>query len=89
VTVHPNARRLHYFSPLGARHSLERTAESRAAPGFDLDEGNQMPSSGHQVELDSADAKAVGNNVPTAALEIPHRVLFTGEPSLMTRIGPI
>jgi len=48
-----------------------------------------MPSSGHKVELDSADAKAVCNNVPTAALEIPHRVLFTGEPSLMTRIGPI
>ena len=48
-----------------------------------------MTSSGHQVQLDSADAKAVSDNVPTAALEIPDGVLFTGEPSLMSRIGPI
>ncbi|HLQ16804.1 MAG TPA: hypothetical protein VK256_13230 [Candidatus Eisenbacteria bacterium] len=48
-----------------------------------------MPSAGDQVELDSADAKAVRDDFPAAALEIPHRVLFTGEPSLMTRIGPV
>ncbi len=88
-SVHPDPRRFHYFPPLGAGDRFERAPERRAAPGFDLDEGNQLTSSGHQVQLDSADAKAMGNDVPATALEKPNRVFFTGEAALVPRIGPI
>jgi len=89
ITVHPNARRFYYFSPLGPCDSLERTPESRSAPSFDLDEGNQMTAPDHQVQLDSANAKAVRDDFPPAALEIPHRLLFAGEPPLMPGVAPI
>ena len=48
-----------------------------------------MTAPGHQVQLDSADAKAVCDDFPTAALEIPYRLLFAGESPLMPGVAPI
>jgi hypothetical protein len=89
VPVHPYSSRLHYLSPLGARDRFERASERRAAAGFDLDEGHQATSPGYEIQLDSADAKAMRDDLPTAALEKPNRVLLTSEAPLVAVIGPI
>lgn len=88
VSVHPDPCRFHYLSALRTSHGFERASKCRAAPGFDLDEGNQMPSPGHQIQLDAADPKAMRNDIPATTLEKADGKLFAGEAPLMTGIGP-
>jgi hypothetical protein len=89
VPVHPDSRRLHYISPLAARDRFEWAPERRVAPGFDFNEGHQVTAPGHQIQLDSADAKAMRDNLPASALEKPNRLLLTGEAPLVAIISPI
>ncbi len=88
VSVHPNARRLHDLAALRPRHGLERAPECRAAARFDFKESHEVTAPGDQVQLDSADPEPVRHDVPTAALEVLDRLLFTGESSLMAGICP-
>jgi hypothetical protein len=88
MTVHPNARRFHDFSPLGACHRLKRAPERRAPPSFDFEESHQMTTPSHQVQLDPANPKAMRDDFPASAFEKPYRLFFTGEPPLMPRIAP-
>src|SRR5437764_697105 len=89
VAIHPNARRPDDFAPFGARYRLERTPKGHSAPRRHLDEGNQMPAPGDEIELDAAYAKSVRDNVPTLRLEKTDGLLFTGQPALMAGICPI
>ncbi len=47
-----------------------------------------MTASGHEVQLDSADPKAMRDHVPSTALEVTDRVLFAGETPTMSRVAP-
>jgi hypothetical protein len=87
--IHPDARCFHYFSPLGARHRFERAAERRVAARFHFEERDQVSAPRNEIELDSPHAEAVGDKLPTAALQKPDRLLFTGEAPLMSRVAPI
>ena len=89
IPIHPDPRCLHDLAPLGTRDRLERAAEGRPAPRFDLDEGDDVPAPGDEVELDAAHPKAVRHDLPTSALEITDRLLFTGDAEAMAWIAPI
>src|SRR5205085_949088 len=65
------------------------TSKGHSAPRLHLDEGDQMPAPGDEVELDAAYAKAVRDDVPTLRLEKTDGLLFTGQPALMAGICPI
>src|SRR2546426_966808 len=88
ISIHPDARRFHDLAALRPRHGLERAAECRAAARFDFKESHQVTPPGDEVQLDAADPEAVRHDVPSAALEVLDRLLFTGESSPMAGICP-
>jgi len=47
-----------------------------------------MTSSGHEIQLDSADAKAMRDDFPATTLQKADRLFFTGKTTLVARVRP-
>src|SRR2546429_7627970 len=89
VAIDPHPCRLHDLAALCPRHRFKRAAECRPASCFHFYECHQAPAPRNEIELDSSNAEAMRHDLPTAALEIADRLLFTREPALTPRVGPI
>jgi len=87
--VHPHPGDFDDFAPLAPGHGLERTAEREAAPRLHFDERHESATPGDEVDLDAADTKPMGEDVPATGLQETNGLFFTGKTALMARIGPL